>query len=403
MTITLLLLAVAGAFVAGQLNRGIYRLAWHKRQLSPWSAPPAGYPRRDGWDRLPIFGWWWLRREAQAHGPGFWIRPALIEVVFAVGLPGLYWWELNRFLLPIGALPVTDAQLHAQFLSHACLCALMTVATFIDIDEKTIPDEITVPGTLLGVVLAGCLPASLLLVWRPGAPPLATEPLWLTSPGPWDPTLSQLRGLGLAWACLAAWWFALLPKTLWYRGGLVKFGRYLVFSILRHRLTPWLTLLALTAAVAIWGCWRMGGPTWQAVLTAWVGVAVGGGTVWLVRVVGSLALGQEAMGFGDVTLMGMIGAFLGWQASLIIFFLAPFTGVLIAVSQWLLTGRKEIAYGPFLCLSSLIVLLTWPAVWQRWGFPLFVLGWFVPIVLGTSLLLLGLLLLVIHQFRHRGG
>ena len=83
-------------------------------------------------------------------------------------------------------------------------------------------------------------------------------------------------------------------------------------------------------------------------------MAVGGVAVWLVRIVGSLALGQEAMGFGDVTLMGMIGAFLGWQPALLVFFLAPFTGVLIAVSQWLLTGRKDIAYGPFLCLAALL-------------------------------------------------
>ena len=37
------------------------------------------------------------------------------------------------------------------------------------------------------------------------------------------------------------------------------------------------------------------------------------------------------MGVGDVTLMGMIGAFLGWQPCLMIFFLAPFFGLLVGV------------------------------------------------------------------------
>ncbi len=78
-------------------------------------------------------------------------------------------------------------------------------------------------------------------------------------------------------------------------------------------------------------------------------MAVAGTLVWVVRIVASVALQQEAMGFGDVTLMGMIGAFLGWQPAVMAFFLAPFAGVVIALAQWLTTGRKEIAYGPFLC------------------------------------------------------
>ena len=42
--------------------------------------------------------------------------------------------------------------------------------------------------------------------------------------------------------------------------------------------------------------------------------------MWAVRIIGTLTLRQEAMGFGDVTLMAMIGAFTGWQSTLLIFF-----------------------------------------------------------------------------------
>lgn len=397
----LVLIAGVGLLIGGQLNRGIYRLAWNKRAISPWSSPPPDVPPRTWFDCVPLWGWWRLRREESVHGPGFWVRPALVEFCFALGLVLLYVFELGGGLLPIGAAPVETARLQQQFLSHACLLALMVVATFIDLDEKTIPDEITVPGTLGAVLFAGICPASLLPCWRPGVPPLPIDRLLMTAPFDWVSRWDQADGLWLSWFCIAAWWYAMLPKTLWYRGGPIKFVRFLWASVLRNWMSWWLTGIALMAAIGTWWCWRGGGPAWQAVLTAWVGMAVGGGVVWLVRVVGSVALRQEAMGFGDVTLLGMIGAFLGWQTSLMVFFLAPFAGVFLAVGQWLVTRRKDIAFGPFLCFATLIILLTWPVAWADWGYPIFALGWFLPMVLGGSLLMLGCVLGLLTLIRGR--
>ena len=53
----------------------------------------------------------------------------------------------------------------------------MAAASLIDIDEKTIPDEITVPGTLLGLALAAVMPMALLphVAVRPTAPPVGVE------------------------------------------------------------------------------------------------------------------------------------------------------------------------------------------------------------------------------------
>ncbi len=62
-----------------------------------------------------------------------------------------------------------------------------------------------------------------------------------------------------------------------------------------------------------------------------VGMATGMTLIWSVRLVGRFVLGREAMGFGDVTLMGMIGAFVGWQACILIFFLAPFAGLVLGI------------------------------------------------------------------------
>lgn len=65
----------------------------------------------------------------------------------------------------------------------------------------------------------------------------------------------------------------------------------------------------------------------------------------------------ESMGGGDVKLLAMIGAFLGWQKVLLAFFLAPFLGLIIGIINLLVRKDHTIPYGPFLSLSALISLL----------------------------------------------
>ena len=86
-------------------------------------------------------------------------------------------------------------------------------------------------------------------------------------------------------------------------------------------------------------------------LTSLIGMAATGGLVWGVRLIGSFSLRREAMGFGDVTLMMMIGTFLGWQAGPILFFLSPFAAIVIGLAQLIFRRDDVIPYGPFLCLA----------------------------------------------------
>ena len=393
---SLLLVFLIGAVLGGQVNRAIDALAWNRRSLGPWSSP-ASDRSAPGWlERVPIVGWWRMRHRAQQLGDGFWVRPLLIELFLATGLATLYWFERNQGILPLGAAPVPLRTIHLQFASHALLICLMTVATFIDLDEKLIPDSVTLPGTLLGLALAALLPESLLPAWTQSQPPIATTPLLLTSPLRWPDVLSTGQGVLLGTVCVLGWWYALLPKTLWYRGGLRRFARYLVASILRHPHTKWVTVLALLVQLVVVVRWWIGGLGWQGLLSALVGMAAAGLVVWIVRIVASLALDQEAMGFGDVTLMGMIGSFLGWQPAVLVFFLAPFSGVAVALPQWLLTGRKDVAFGPYLCLSALLVIVFWPVIWETWVLPVSALGGLIPAVIAICLGLLGLLLLLLR-------
>ncbi len=395
----LLLVFLLATLLGTQVNRAIYAFAWNRRPISPWSRQRPTELLTTWPDRIPIAGWWFQRRWSSRFGAGFWIRPLLIEAFFAVGLTMLYWFERQQGLLPLGALRQNEWTIHLQFTSHALLIALMTVATFIDLDEKTIPDEVTLPGTLAGLTGAAVFPASLLPAWNQIEPPIPIRPLLLTSPRSWSETLDGPFGLGLGLALVFAWWYALLPKTLWYRSGPRRFLRYLTASILRDPVTPRWTGLALFVAAAVTLRWWIGGLGWQTLLSALVGFGAAGGLVWAVRIVASVALRQEAMGFGDVTLMAMIGAFLGWQPAILVFFLAPFTGVIVALLQWLLTGRRDIAYGPFLCLAALVVLVGWAAIWSDWGLTIFYLGGLLPAVLAVCLGLLAFLLLLLQAVK----
>lgn len=99
------------------------------------------------------------------------------------------------------------------------------------------------------------------------------------------------------------------------------------------------------------------------VAVGFTGLLAGAGITWLVRSVSSAILGQETMGLGDVTLMAMIGSFIGWQPVLFVFALAPLTGVMISLIQRLLGGKRYLAYGPFLALSCFVVLMSWKYLW----------------------------------------
>jgi leader peptidase (prepilin peptidase)/N-methyltransferase len=404
LSLRLLGLFCAGVILAGFVNLGVYRLAWNQRSLSPWSAPPGGGVRRRWPDLLPLFGWWALRRESPLHGRGFWIRPLLVELATGLLFAGLYlceteWAGMLGFVangIPPRADFLSDnlpLVLHARYASHVILVALMLVASLIDIDEKTIPDAITIPGTLVGLALAALCPWSLLEAgeWFVNGS-LHVEFLTIASPQAWPDALDGLplaKGLAIALGCWTLWCVGLLPRR-WN----TRHGWTTALRVFLHRLrvepATYSTLLMGLVGVATIGLVAALAPAvhWAALLTSLVGMAGGGAMVWTVRVIGTAALRREAMGFGDVTLLAMIGAFVGWQAALLIFFLAPFAGLVVGLAQWIFHGEHEIPYGPFLCLAAVGMIVDWPAVWQ-WGFGIFQMGGLVPALLAGCMGLMG--------------
>ena len=401
----LTLLFLVGVSLGSLANLAAFAFAWKPRGTNPWAEPPQGAPPRGWADRLPLLGWFRLRREAKFHHRGFWLRPLAIEILCGVGCAALYWWEVDQqAMLPplnidvaLSWKPLSLAVLHTQYAVHLVVIFLMLVASVIDTEEKIIPDEITVPGTLLGLLIAVALPSSALanavLVNPPSINflhPASAEVL-----PDWMAAAPNSTSLGVALACIWFWCFALLPRYWRGRRGIAMALRLIVARVLRERVSRILVGIGLVASGVIVATWYAGGPRWNSLLSALVGMVGGALIIWAVRIIGTLVLRREAMGFGDVTLMAMIGSFVGWQMCLIVFFVAPLTALFVGILQFVLKRDDEIPYGPFLCLATLLLLVRWADVWSFAG-PFFSIGLLVPIAMVGVLALMAVLLAIIQ-------
>lgn len=88
-----------------------------------------------------------------------------------------------------------------------------------------------------------------------------------------------------------------------------------------------------------------------------LGVLAGGASMFLLGFFGELIFRREALGGGDVKLMAMIGAFLGWKLTLLTFFLAPILGSGVGIFMKLKLGKDIIPYGPYLAIAAIVSLL----------------------------------------------
>jgi leader peptidase (prepilin peptidase) / N-methyltransferase len=98
-------------------------------------------------------------------------------------------------------------------------------------------------------------------------------------------------------------------------------------------------------------------PLINGILGSLWGYCVGCGLVWATRILGTLGFGKEAMGLGDVHLMGAAGAVVGPVFVLIAFFVAPFFGLLWVGCQIFFRKIRQIPYGPFLSLGVFAVMI----------------------------------------------
>jgi leader peptidase (prepilin peptidase)/N-methyltransferase len=90
-----------------------------------------------------------------------------------------------------------------------------------------------------------------------------------------------------------------------------------------------------------------------------IGVILGGGSLFLVATLYQWLFRREGMGGGDVKLLAMIGAFLGWKAVILTILSSSFIGSVMGIILMILKGKNlkyAIPFGPFLSLGAVIAL-----------------------------------------------
>ena len=107
--------------------------------------------------------------------------------------------------------------------------------------------------------------------------------------------------------------------------------------------------------------------------TALIGAAVGFGLLWLVGTVGTWVFKEDAMGGGDVKMMAMVGAFVGWQGVLLTIFLGALVGSLVFVPLLLLGQKKLVPFGIFLAIGAAVAYEAGPTI----------IGWYARYLTGA--------------------
>jgi len=104
-------------------------------------------------------------------------------------------------------------------------------------------------------------------------------------------------------------------------------------------------------------------------MNSMLGILAGGGSLFLVAYVYQVITGRDGMGGGDIKLIAMVGAFLGWKAAIITIFAGSFIGSVIGIIAMVLQKKDTkyaIPFGPFLALGAVIYIFFGETLIKFW-------------------------------------
>jgi len=247
---------IFGSIVGSFLNVCIHRMPKGESVVWPRSHCPKCSKRIPGYDNIPFLSFILLKGRCRFCKERISLRYPIVELLTAVLMVALFArFDLNSFFL------------------YMVMVWGLIIATFVDIDQRIIPDEVSVGGMIIGFIMV------------------------------------SIKG------------FNLNPLSFSFH------------------------------------------PMIQSAL----GIVVGGGVIYLTGIIFDLVYFKllkkppingetESMGGGDVKLLAMIGAFIGWKLALLTFLIAPYLGIVLGIMNLITKKDHTIPYGPFLSLGALISL-----------------------------------------------
>ncbi len=296
---------ILGAMVGSLLNVCIYRMPLEKSLWWPGSRCGNCYQPVRKLDNLPLFSYWILGGKCRTCGTKFSSRYFWIEVFTATLFAVTFWYYLNHFSWSKGAINVDSPyrgvpgiDLFLMWLYHITFLCFLIVASMTDFDLREIPLRLTIPGTIIGII------GGSFVGW------------------PWPLSMDN----------------PIVQST--YQGGL----HYWPFwAPLEDVVLPFVSHVQPNA-------WYVG------FLTSLIGALAGTGLIRILRGLFSWAYEREAMGLGDADLLMLIGAFLGWQALILVLGYAIVLGLLYVLVMFLFKGTSDLPFGPPLAGGAVLVL-----------------------------------------------
>ncbi|RKX25581.1 MAG: prepilin peptidase [Candidatus Zixiibacteriota bacterium] len=97
------------------------------------------------------------------------------------------------------------------------------------------------------------------------------------------------------------------------------------------------------------------------IVNALIGLLAGGGSLYLIAILGDWLFKKESMGGGDIKMAAMLGAFLGWQKVAFVFIAASAIGLVVSVAVMCISSKMRqtriIPFGPFLASAAVLAII----------------------------------------------
>ncbi|MGA2914605.1 MAG: prepilin peptidase [Sedimentisphaerales bacterium] len=359
-----------GASVGSFLNVVIYRLPKDLSIVHPGSACPSCKTPIAFYDNIPILSWLLLLGKCRKCKAKISPRYFIIELLTALIFVSLY---IVYFMTPlrrgVGGFFGSGSFL---YFAHIIMLSAFIAASAIDLEFQVIPLSICWIVTVVGFAASAAAPFFYEPVNIRGYDifPTASARVSILA-------LGALTGLIISFLML---WAGIIKRSYYSKESDPKISsiKEKPEENYNHRLEMLKEVIFLLPILicafaayklyknvpqfANWWIDFSQAPVIAGLAGSIWGYFIGCAVVWITRILGTLAFGREAMGLGDVHLMGAAGAVLGFWPVVVAFFIAPFFGLAWAIFCMFFRKMRQIPYGPFLSIGLFVVMILHDAV-----------------------------------------